>query len=241
MRSWTGALRALALALVIPNGLLLAQSDLSGDALGRGPFGHMKALLERTIFKVDVLTLDLCLDEPTSQALARAAGGGGEPERQKVADLAVEADRALAVIGFHRDVSMDQFLGGIGDDHERAVEAGLLADSTRRALARDLPTWYAFLEERGVKKGDRIAYRFEPGSVRVTYVGVDGRTYLDRTSLGPERRASILGAYFAPGASLRERLLDSVLAGEAVREGEAGREGEARCMALLDEWGGGRP
>lgn len=230
------------MVLALPNGLLLAQADrLPGDALGRGPFGHMQALLERTLFKVDVLTLDLCLDAPTSEALARVAGRGGEPERTEMAHLAFRADRALAVIRFHRDVSMDQFLDGIGDDHQKAVEAGLLADSTRRALDKDLPTWYAFLEERGVKEGDRIAYRFEPGSVRATYVGVDGRTYLDRTSRGAQRRASILGAYFAPGASLRDRLLDSVLADDAGREDEKGRGGEARCMTLLDEWGDGRP
>lgn len=223
----------LALALALPHGLLLAQSPPPpSHGLGRGPFGHMEALLERTIFKVDVLTLDLCLDAPTAEALSTASEGEGS--RQEIADLVFQADRALGVIRFHRDVRMDQFLGGIRDDHSRAVEAGLLADSTRRALARELPTWYAFLEERGVKKGDRIAYRFAPDRVRATYVGVDGTTHLDRTSMGAERRASVLGAYLAPGASLREKLLDSVLDRDARSRGRP--EGEARCRSLLDEW-----
>ena len=201
----------------------------------------MEALLERTIFKVDVLTLDLCLDMPTAQAIGRAVRTEGEDGRREVAALAIQADHALGVLRFHRDVSMDQFLGGIGEDHERAVDAGLLADSTRVALARDLPTWYAFLEDRGVKKGDRIAYRFEPGVVRATYVGEDGRTYLDRTSTGAERRASVLGAYFAPGSSLRDRLLDSLPWDRSTDDGGEGRSGEAVCRTLAQEWGVGRP
>ena len=151
-------------------------------------------------------------------------------QRQAAASHAYAADQALGVLRFHRDVSMGQFLEGIADDHRRAVEAGLLADSTRRALADELPVWYAFLEDRGVKDGDRIVYRFEPDRVRATYVGADGRTYLDRTSEGAQRKASVLGAYFAPGASLREGLLDSLF-----REG---RDGADRCRVLQDEWSG---
>jgi len=221
------------------NGVLFAQTyDQSDDVpLGQEPYGHLQARLERTIFMVDVLSLDLCFDSATATAIGSAveAPAGDDAARDEVARVALGAPRALGVVEFLRDVSLDQFLDGIGADHDRAVRAGMLDDSTRNALRTDLRDWYGFLEGRGIRDGDRIGYRFAPDRVRTTYVGVEGQTHLDRIARGTQRRASVLGAYFAPGASLREGLIDSVL---EVREP---RDGPGRCSALSTAWVTGSP
>ncbi len=233
-------LACLAVLLICPPtiGVLFAQSYGPSDLpLGQQPHGHLHALLERTIFQLDVLSLDLCFDSTTAAAIGSAVEepAGDDDARDEVARLAMGAHRALGVIEFRRDVSLDQFLDGIAEDHDRAVRVGLLADSTRNALRTDLREWYGFLETRGIRDGDRIAYRFAPDRVRTTYLGVEGQTHLDRIARGSQRRASVLGAYFAPGASLREGLIDSVM---KVREP---RDGPARCSALSAAWETGSP
>ncbi|NIP97517.1 MAG: hypothetical protein GWO24_30440, partial [Akkermansiaceae bacterium] len=72
----------------------------------------------------------------------------------------------LAITAFERSIGLDQFLDGIEDDQEKAVEAGFLADSTFQAIQDSLPVWYAFLDQRRIQDGDRIFYRFFPGGVR---------------------------------------------------------------------------
>ena len=211
---------ALILAPLFPtNGALFAQTAPRQDEeLGELATGRMHALLERTFLRVDVLTLDLCFDRATARAIAEALAPGSEDSdavEDAVAEAALGASEAVGVLEFKRGITLEQFLEGVSEDHVRAVEAGFLADSTRQALQRALPRWYEFLANRRILEGDQIRYRFFPDSVRTTFVGAGGETLLDRVSVGRERRASILGAYFAPGGSLRDRLIESAMAGDA--------------------------
>lgn len=216
---WRQCSVALALgfaAIALPTGGSLLAQHPARDVghLGLIPAGRMHALLERTFLRVDVLTLDLCFDGAAAEAMASVRAGpddaGRQARNEAVVSAALAASEAIGVVEFQREIDLDQFLDGIAEDQDRAVGAGFLDDSTRIALAPTLRTWYGFLAERGIRDGDRIYYRFGPESVRATYLGVEGTVHLDERSTGAQRRASILGAWFAPGSSLREELIESL-------------------------------
>jgi hypothetical protein len=190
-------------------GPLAAQSDDS--RVGASPFGHMHMLFERTIFNVDVLTLDVCLDSATAETVAvHARGGRTDDGDDAIAAAAIDAPAALGRIRFLRGVSKGQFLGGIRDEQEKAVRAGLLADSTFRMISDSLPVWFDFLDDRGIRDGDRIFYVFRDDSLRTVYHGEDGTVLLDRTDVGTQRRTSVLATWFAPRSDFRRPLLDSL-------------------------------
>lgn len=198
---------AMAAAAMLP-ACVLAQESI---VLGASPFGHMHMLLERTIFDVDVLTLDVCVDETTAGTIAtRARDGRTDADDDSIAAAAIHAQTALGRIRFLRGVSKRQFLDGIRDEQEKAVAAGLLADSTFRLIGDSLPVWFDFLDRRGIHEDDRMVYLFRNDSLRTVFHGEDGRVLLDRTDVGEQRRTSVLATWFAPESDFREPLLDSL-------------------------------
>lgn len=189
-----------------------AQTERTGP--GQAPFSHMHMILERTILKVDVLALDVCVDAMTAASIAphaRSAPKGADAD--SVARAVIAADRAVGDIRFLRNVSLGQFLGGIRDEQKKAVSAGLLSDSTFRMIGDSLPVWFSFLEERGIRKSDRITYVFHGNSLRTIYRDPDGSVLLDQTDVGEQRRTSVLATWFAPGSAFRGRLLESLADG----------------------------
>lgn len=185
--------------------------------LGTGPYARMHMLLEKTLFKVDVLTLDVRFGPRETTRIEALLGGGkgtaGVLLRDSVASVALDARDVWALIEFQRNVRLDQFLDGISDNLRQATKAGVITVQSYRSISTDLPRWYAFLEQRGIHKGDRMYYRIHNDSLRTVYLDSDGGTLLDQVDVGPERRLSVLGGYFAPGSLFRDKLIDSLLSG----------------------------
>lgn len=192
----------------------------------------MSMLLERTIFQVDVLTLDIRLGTEAEARLDRLLGDGNaqtEDERagaaaegrdeadlpDSVAAVALDAREVLARLEFHRDVDLERFLGGIRDNLRRARAAGIVAADSYESISEDLPGWYSFLKDRGLRSGDRMFQRIRGDTLRTVYVTEDGETLLDQVDVGPERRLAVLGGYFAPGSEFREGLVESALDAES--------------------------
>src|SRR5512138_2978000 len=117
-----------------------AQSD---DPLGRAPWSHMHMLLQKTMFKVDVLTVDICFDAATGARFGALAARG--PLTGAAADAvtrtALAGRRAFARVEFLRDISQRQFLDGIAEDLRKAHAAGLLADSVYQVISAGVPRW----------------------------------------------------------------------------------------------------
>jgi hypothetical protein len=195
-----------------------APVDTTG--LGRGPHSRMHMLLEKTLFKVDVLTLDVRLGAKETRrvdslldATGRSAGSVETERRDALATVALAAHDAWARIEFQRDVSLDQFLGGVRDNLREATRAGVIQPATFHDISDALPRWYAFLADRGIHSGDEMYYRIRGDSLHTVYVGAEGAVLLDQVDVGPERRQSVLGGYFAPGTDFREKLIDSLASG----------------------------
>ncbi len=190
-----------------------AQSAPEPPAEDAPGYAHMKTLLEKTIFKVDVLTLDVWIGGVAGRHLmARRGSGGGEAIRDSVARIAVEAQDAWARIAFERNVSLRQFVDGVDRNMRRAVEAGILASADARSILDSLPHWFHVLADRGIKDGDRLLYRITGDTLRTRFVTRSGETLVDQTDVGPERRLSVFGSYFAPKSEFRKGLVLSLLA-----------------------------
>jgi hypothetical protein len=183
---------------------------------GAGPYEEMEALLEVTIFNIDVLTLTVRVGPETARRLAGLAEGHGEYSEEladSVAVVMLEADDAWARQVFLRDVGLGRLTGGMRETAEKAAEAGYISQEYAAEFAAALPEWFGFLEERGAKEGDAIYFRIQGDRVSTAYRTVDGQVLLDDTTVDPESRFGSIPSFFAPGTRFRERLVKSLLAG----------------------------
>jgi hypothetical protein len=178
-------------------------------SLGEGPGARACMLMERTIFKVDVLTLYVRFGPETAAAIRRLVDRNAP--RDSIADVATRSRDAFARIEFVRDVGMDRFFDGVREDLRRAVRAGLVSQETFDEVSTGLPTWYSFLAGRDVREGDQVLYRISGDTLRSGYLSAGGEMLLDQIDVGPQRRLSVLGAYFVEGSSFRDGLLDGLV------------------------------
>lgn len=197
---------------------LVVPVDTAG--LADGPYSRMSMLLEKTLFRVDVLTLELRFGHSTAAALQAALSNQGSRDAtyDAVAGAALGATDVWARIRFERDISFKQFLDAARDNLQGALEAGLIDRQGFSDVSDGLPLWYAFLEDRRVRTGDEMHYRIRGDTLRTVYVGFDGEVLLDQIDIGPERRLSVLGGYFAPGSEFRRPLIHSFLFGRTRRQ-----------------------
>ncbi len=181
-------------------------------SLANGPYSTMQTLLEKTIFQVDVLTIQMRFGPEASKRLESVADG--RPYSSELADsvatIALEAQDVWAVLRFKRDVSLNQFLGSVRGNLKRAWEAGIIDAATLDNVSQSLPGWYDFLAERGILKADEMMYRIRGDTLRTMYRAVTGEILLDQIDIGPERRLSVLGSYFAPKSEFRKGLTKSL-------------------------------
>lgn len=190
-------------------------SPLDTTSVGQSDYSAMSALLEKTIFRVDVLTLDVRFGpEPAGWLKDLVAGRAySSPLADSVAAIAIDARDVWARLRFKRGVSLTQFLGGIRDNLKRARDAGIIDSTTFETVSENLPRWYDFLAARGIHQGDEMLYRIRGDTLRTVYRTVDGEILLDQVDVGPERRLSVTGGYFAPKSDFRKNLIKSLFEG----------------------------
>jgi len=188
-----------------------AQLPMDTASLSSGAQCCMQMLLEKTIFKVDVLTLEIRFGQEDQLEISRLVSGRNySRSADSVADIAVNSRDAFARIEFLRDVSLSQFVDGVREDLGHARDAGIIGRSDYEMISQNIPRWFSFLEERGIRRGDRILYRIKGDTLRTQYIGVDGGLALDQTDVGAERRLAVLGSYLAPKSSFRRGLIESL-------------------------------
>lgn len=199
------------LALTLPTSAPAAAQS-PDHPVGRISGSHMHTLLQKTVLRVNVLTVDLCFDDPTARRFTTIAARGRltGASADSITHAALAGRLAVARVEFLRDIPLRDFLDGVGEDLRNAVAAGLVADSTYSAVTGGLPRWFAPLRQRGVRKGDVLVYEMQAEAVRMIYVSRDGQTLFDRTEPGRGRRNSPLAAWLAPGSPFRAGLLQSL-------------------------------
>ena len=178
----------------------------------------MAYLVERTILKVDVLVLTVRVDGATAGDLSSLLDSHEKYDRsqeEQVAEIVSGASEGVAQIEFLRNITLKQFLEGVDEDMGSALDAGWIQQETFSGITGGLPEWFAFLAERGIKKGDILTYHASGDSLRTTYLETGNpELSFDRTDVGEENVAALWGGYYAPGSSFREGLTRSLWKGD---------------------------
>lgn len=217
----SGALTAcLAAALVAvpassPAQTMDAEAAFPVDTAGVAASPRLHTLLEKTIFQVDVLTLDVLFGpEPAARLEALVEGREySDALADSVMAVALDAHDAWARMEFQRDFGFDRFTEGLTGSVRAAVKAGIVSPAMYDTISSSLPEWYSFLPERGVRDGDEMFYRVRGDTLRTVYRAFDGEILLEQVDVGPQRGRALIGGWLAPESDFREGLVKSLLAG----------------------------
>lgn len=174
------------------------------------PSVEMHTVFEKTIFRADVLSLDVWLGPETAAAVARWLPATTKAAVDSVARVALRSRDAWARMTMLRNVGLDRFIGGITENLAKARDAGIVTPATYATVARSLPEWYSPLRERGFRSGDRLFYRIQGDSLRTVVQQEDGRVVVDQVDVGPQRRLAVLGGFLVRGSDFRGGLLSSL-------------------------------
>lgn len=193
-----------------PSAAQEAPVDTAG--LGAGPYATLRTLVEKSIFKVNVLTAEIRFGPAPAaeiERLARAGDGAGA-RRDSLALAGFEASDALVRIDYLRGFDADRMREGILRNLRGAVRAGWMSEEEHERIGRVLPEWLGFLEGRGVREGDAMWIRVRGDTVSTVYRDRSGGVLTEWTAVDPLRRRAVLGRYFAPGSDFLDGLLDSL-------------------------------
>jgi hypothetical protein len=211
---------ALALLAVAPAGRgVAAQEPSTGPdplvpaGLGVGPYGELSALMEVTIFNIDVLTLTVRVSPEVAERLRSLSEGRSYSNElaDSVAAVMLEAEDLWARQVLHRDVGYDRMAGGMRETTEKAAEAGYIGEAYLQEFIARIPELFGFLRDEGASEGDEIFFRIRGDTVRTVYRTVEGEVRLDRAVVDHEARRASVPAFFAPETRFRRRLVESLL------------------------------
>ncbi|MDH3423757.1 MAG: hypothetical protein OEN00_12250 [Gemmatimonadota bacterium] len=191
------------------------EDPFAPPGLGSGPYAEMSALLEVTIFNIDVLTLEVRVPPDVGRRLGTLVQGHEYSEElaDSVAAVILASDDLWARQVFHRNVGIGRLVGGMRESSEKAAEAGYISQEYYEEFSANLPIWFAFLEEDGARDGDEIVFRIQGDQVRTLYRTVDQRVLLDQSGVDPEARRGSIPSFFAPGSRFRKRLVEALVEG----------------------------
>lgn len=165
---------------------------------------NVSTILEKTFLGVDVLELRL---QFSSEDWARL---GQNPSDDLIEKTFAHSKQARIQMTYLRSFDVDRLLNGIAENLIHAKNSNYITAEQNNLLRHDLPQWFSFLNDRGIKKGDQLLYVILNDTLNITYKSFDGKILLQQTDQGAFRRRSILGSYFAKGSEFREGLLQSV-------------------------------
>jgi hypothetical protein len=179
----------------------------------QGPHSAMHMLLEKTVFNVDVLTVDVRVGRQVHRRLVDVIGTNqrySEQLGERLAKVALDADDALVEVGYLRDISFKQWTEGVIENLDHAEAAKLITKEIRQRVQERVPVAFAAIKERGYQQGDRLLYRVRADSVRMVVVSEKGTIYVDTTDMGKDAPRAVMASYFAPRSDFREPLLRSL-------------------------------
>jgi hypothetical protein len=210
-RTLAGGLAVLALAAA--GGLAAvpgAPVDRSG--LARGRHATLHALFEATIFRIDVLTVDVTVDPDTQRVLTAIVRGRARTRaiEVEVTRAIVGAKQALVEARFLRDVDLSDFLDEARKQLDLAARAKLVTPAESAGARARLGRLLARIESRGFEDGDRLVYRVKPGTLRMLLRSARGEVLVDERIVEPRAGAIVLASYLAPGHALRTLLVGSL-------------------------------
>ena len=169
-------------------------------------------VLERTIFKVDAVRLELVVRGDTPDRVAALARGHLDPglAGDSVAALYLAADGADVRMTFLRSFSLGRFLDENRNVLEKLSGDGILTSEEFQALDVENVARFAVLAADGIRDGDRLEHQIRGDTVTTRYTDVAGTVRIDEVRVGSGHRRALLGSLFGPRSGFRKGLLDLV-------------------------------
>ena len=190
-----------------------APPSQSSPEWAQGPYSAMHMLLEKTVFNIDVLTVDVRVGKRVHRRFVEVIGANkqySEPLSERLAKVALDADDALVEVGYLRDISFEQWMEGVIENLDRAEAAKLITEEVRQRVQERVPVAFAAIKERGYERGDRLLYRVRADLVRMVVVSEKGKIYVDTTDVDKDAPRVVMASYFAPKSDFRAPLLRSL-------------------------------
>ena len=180
-----------------------ALPSLDAPELAQGPYSSMHMLLQKTVLKIDVATVDVRVDRPTQAHFAELARGQqySYPLDAQLASAAIAAPHAVVQMQFVRDVPLNRWIGVVRDNLELAREAGLITRDIEQKVSNAIPQWFAPLAERGYQKNDRLIYSVTPDTLRTVVVSAGGQPLLDLSDHEAGARRVVMAQSWASSTS----------------------------------------
>ena len=130
---------ALILAACLCVGTVMADAPPSLDSpeWARGRHSSMHMLLEKTVLKVDVLTVDVRVGKDVHRRFIEVIGKNKQYSEQlgeRLAAVALGADDALVQVRYLRKITFGQWMEGVLENLERAEAAKLITPEIRRRV-----------------------------------------------------------------------------------------------------------
>lgn len=169
-------------------------------------------VLEKTIFKVDAVRLDLTIRGETPTRVAELVTGRVDPRAwsDSVAALYLAADQARVRMTFLRSFGLNRFLDANRDVMEKLSKAGWITEDEFRELDRENRARFEGLAEDGIRDGDVIEHEVRGDTVTTRYTDVTGTVRIDGLLVGSAERRVLIGSLFGPDSDFRQGLLDLV-------------------------------
>jgi hypothetical protein len=180
--------------------------------LASGPYSSMHMMVQKTILKINVATIEVRFDKTSQTRFGELARGQAYSDAiaPRLAQVAIGAARAEVQMQFKHDVSLDRWMGVVRTNLEQARAAALIPRDLAQRVSQNLPVWFAPLRDRGYQKGDQLIYMISPSAIRTRVVSAGGQALVDLRESDEGTRRVVLASYFAPGSELREPLLRSL-------------------------------
>lgn len=173
---------------------------------------HFDYVLEKTIFKVDAVRLDLTIRDETPNRVAELVAGRADPRAwsDSVAAMYLGVDHASVRMTFLRSFGLNRFLDANRDVMEKLAIAGLITEEELEDLDAENRARFAGLAEDGIRDGDVIEHEVRGDTVTTRYTDVAGAVRIDGLLVGSAERRMLLGSLFGPNSEFRNGLLDLV-------------------------------
>lgn len=198
-----------------PLGVVLAVGSSSLCSAQESPAScctHFDYVLERTIFKVDAVRLELTVRGDTPGRVARLVTGRTDPRSttDSVAALYLSSDDAAIRMTFLRSFGLSRFLDANRDVMRKMVRSGYLTEEEFRRLDEENRERFAVLEADGVRDGDRLEHEVRGDTVTTLYTDAEGAVRIDQVRVGRTERRVLMGSLFGPASEFRKGLLRQV-------------------------------
>jgi hypothetical protein len=196
-------------------GLLLASLTVGtaeAQESGARCCAHFDYVLEKTIFKVDAVRLDLTIRDDTPDRVAELVTGRADPRAwsDSVAAMYLGADQASVRMTFLRSFGLNRFLDANRDVMEKIAKTGLITEEELEDLDAENRARFAGLAEDGIRDGDVIEHEVRGDTVTTRYTDVTGTVRIDGLLVGSAERRVLMGSLFGPESDFRQGLLDLV-------------------------------